>query len=294
MHALQEAAAAIWGALVADPRKALDTYFDVIVGDLIKARIRAGRETAAPNQASDDVSPTPAAAGAGIAAVPQPRVRGHGAGGRPPGPPLGAGARPSLSRETTRAVNFRSRNRSEAAPTLILGTRPAPPQVKPHFSELWAMSFRVLDDINATVRTAAQSLSRALVSLTVRLCDSAATAPADAADCVAAALPFLLTTGVPSAAAEVRAVSVRTVAQLAEKASPAALAAHLPAVIGAMLEALAGLEDSRRVFYLFSFLFSSLFSRLARVPPDPAGAAALCVVVLPLIRLCENEKRAKK
>lgn len=39
---VQEAAGAIWGALVADPRKALDAHFDVIVGDLIKAR--AGRK----------------------------------------------------------------------------------------------------------------------------------------------------------------------------------------------------------------------------------------------------------
>lgn len=107
------------------------------------------------------------------------------------------------------------------------------------------MNFRVLDDINATVRTAAQSLSRALVSVTVRLCDSAATPSADAAECVAAALPLLLSTGVPSSAAEVRAVSVRTVAQVAEKAAPEAISAHLSDVVTAMLEALAGLEDSR-------------------------------------------------
>lgn len=143
------------------------------------------------------------------------------------------------------------------------------PQVKPHFSELWNMNFRVLDDINATVRTAAASLSRALVSVTVRLCDAEATAPGDAAECVAAALPLLLTLGVPSSAAEVRAVSVRTVAQLAEKASAEALSAHLPDVVAAMLEALAGLEDSRCTHQEFLGITPLCFarSRSSSAPP---------------------------
>lgn len=36
---VQEAAAAIWTALVPEPRKTLDAHFDAIMGDLIKARM---------------------------------------------------------------------------------------------------------------------------------------------------------------------------------------------------------------------------------------------------------------
>jgi proteasome component ECM29 len=116
----------------------------------------------------------------------------------------------------------------------------------PHFGECWTMALRALDDIKESVRIQASGLARTLAALTVRLTDASATADsADAAAALAVAMPLLLKQGVPAQAAEVRAIAVRTVSQIADKASAEALLPHLGDVVAVMLESLSSLEDSR-------------------------------------------------
>ena len=68
-------------------------------------------------------------------------------------------------------------------------------EVKSHLGAMWGMALRCADDIKESVRGAAAGALRALRGLTLRLCDPAATPPADAAAAVALALPLLLDQG---------------------------------------------------------------------------------------------------
>ena len=119
-------------------------------------------------------------------------------------------------------------------------------EVAQRFGEMWTMALRALDDIKDSVRVAATSLARSLSALTVRLCnadgDETKQAASEALNCV---IPILLSTGVPSPAAEVRGLAVRTLCQLAEKAAPEAIQPHLGDVVFCVLEALSSLEDQR-------------------------------------------------
>jgi len=69
------------------------------------------------------------------------------------------------------------------------------PEVRTHLEPFWSMTLRCADDIKESVRAAATGALRALRGLTLRLCDPAATPPADAAAAVALALPLLLQNG---------------------------------------------------------------------------------------------------
>ena len=68
-------------------------------------------------------------------------------------------------------------------------------EVRGHLAYMWGMALRCADDIKESVRTAAAGALRALRGLTLRLCDPAATPPADAGEAVALALPLLLDQG---------------------------------------------------------------------------------------------------
>ena len=68
-------------------------------------------------------------------------------------------------------------------------------EVRGHLADMWGMALRCADDIKESVRTAAAGALRALRGLTLRLCDPAATPPADAGEAVALALPLLLVQG---------------------------------------------------------------------------------------------------
>lgn len=98
--------------------------------------------------------------------------------------------------------------------------------------------------LQESVRAAAITLARTLRSLTLRLADSAQTSPADSAAAVAAAVPLLLEKGLPSSVGEVQGLTLDTLAKLVKAAAPKAIRPHLPALIGALLESLSGMEVS--------------------------------------------------
>ena len=114
------------------------------------------------------------------------------------------------------------------------------------FGDMWTMALRALDDIKDSVRTAATSLTRSLSALTVRLCNAGGDETRQASsEALNVVIPILLSVGVPSPAAEVRGLAVRTLCQLAEKAAPEAIQPHLGDVVACVLEALSSLEDQR-------------------------------------------------
>jgi len=143
---------------------------------------------------------------------------------------------------------WRGREAAAGALTELLPQRRWP-QLAPHFAQLWTMAMRGMDDIKESVRVAATALARALAAATLRLVEVAPPATpaalADAGAALDAALPLLLQQGVAAGSAEVRALAVRTLAALADKAPPAALQTHLPQLVGCLLESLSGMEDSR-------------------------------------------------
>ncbi|KAK9834910.1 hypothetical protein WJX81_007994 [Elliptochloris bilobata] len=139
---------------------------------------------------------------------------------------------------------WRSREAACAAlADLLQGRRWA--EVRPHLANMWGMVLRCADDIKESVRVSAAGALRALRGLTLRLCDPAATPPADANDAVALALPLLLEKGVTSQVAEVQGLALTTLAKIVAAAGAERIRPHLPELVPALLEALSGLEDSR-------------------------------------------------
>lgn len=68
-------------------------------------------------------------------------------------------------------------------------------EVKAQFSNIWEMTFRVIDDIKESVRGAALGLAKSLRSLSLRIMDVQHSSASEAGAAVAVALPFLLQKG---------------------------------------------------------------------------------------------------
>ena len=98
------------------------------------------------------------------------------------------------------------------------------------------------------VRVAAVTLSRALLNLTARLCDTQYTKTADAAAAVEATLPILLGKGLTDHAKEVRAVSIQALIRIVKIAGPL-MRPHLAALLTSLLEGESSLEPA-----LFNYL----------------------------------------
>lgn len=101
-----------------------------------------------------------------------------------------------------------------------------------------------MDDIKETVRTAGDSLCRAVSSLTIRLCDISLTSTSEANETMNIVLPYLLSEGILSKVSSVQKAAISLVMKLAKGAGPA-LRPHLPELVSCMLECLSSLEDQR-------------------------------------------------
>jgi proteasome component ECM29 len=108
----------------------------------------------------------------------------------------------------------------------------------PHFSKLWEMTFRVMDDVKETTRLAGVALARGMRNLTLRLADPEHTPAAQGREAVSAALPLLLEKGMPSRVPEVQALAADAVSRLVKAAGAEVVRPHLPALVPALLECL--------------------------------------------------------
>lgn len=114
--------------------------------------------------------------------------------------------------------------------------------VAPFFAELWVATFRVMDDVKESVRTAGLALVRALRGFTLRV---AAGTSKNGEEPLKIALPFLLTQGLGSSVPEVKSVSLDTLTQCISLAGQSSITPLLPTIVPPLLEALSGLEDTR-------------------------------------------------
>ncbi|KAL3424730.1 proteasome component ECM29 [Phlyctema vagabunda] len=110
-----------------------------------------------------------------------------------------------------------------------------------YLSEIWAVAFKVMDDIKGSVRTAASALSKVLTGILVRQVESG-TNTKDAQAMLKQVLPFLLgPQGLESSAEDVRLFATQTVYRLIEKGGKS-LAPFVPELIEQLLVLLSTME----------------------------------------------------
>ncbi|XP_071952576.1 proteasome adapter and scaffold protein ECM29-like [Antedon mediterranea] len=107
--------------------------------------------------------------------------------------------------------------------------------------ELWSTCLRVIDDIKATVREAAEGACRQLSKVSIKLCD--VDRGKLGVEAIASVLPCLLK-GLSSGIDKAKQICLDTIVKIAKNAGKM-LTPHIPLLVIALLESLSGLEDNR-------------------------------------------------
>ncbi|KAG0080886.1 hypothetical protein BGZ90_010926 [Linnemannia elongata] len=183
---VNEAMTSIWRALVKEPKKAVQEYFDVIIKDLLE----------------------------------------------------GMGARAWRTRESS----------SLAMADLLQGR--SVEEIEKYLENIWIMSFRALDDIKESVRTAAFKTCRALTLMTVKYCDPKHVTAADGQRVLDIIIPFLVGKGLLSNAEEVSKFSLTTILKICKQAG-SLLRSHIPVIVVALLEGLTSMEPQMMNYLSF-------------------------------------------
>ncbi|KAF9112407.1 hypothetical protein BGX27_003449 [Mortierella sp. AM989] len=183
---VNEAMTSIWRALVKEPKKAVQEYFDVIIKDLLE----------------------------------------------------GMGARAWRTRESS----------CLAMADLLQGR--SVEEIERYLENIWTMSFRTLDDIKESVRTAAFKTCRALTLMTVKYCDPKNVSAAEGQRVLDIMVPFLVQKGLMSSAEEVSKFSLSTILKICKQAG-SLLRSHIPAIVVALLEGLTSMEPQMMNYLSF-------------------------------------------
>ncbi|KAF9128817.1 hypothetical protein BGW39_004708 [Mortierella sp. 14UC] len=183
---VNEAMTSIWRALVKEPKKAVQEYFEVIIKDLLE----------------------------------------------------GMGARAWRTRESS----------SLAMADLLQGR--SVEEIEKYLENIWIMSFRALDDIKESVRTAAFKTCRALTLMTVKYCDPKHVTAAEGQRVLDIIIPFLVGKGLLSNAEEVSKFSLTTILKICKQAGPL-LRSHIPVIVVALLEGLTSMEPQMMNYLSF-------------------------------------------
>ncbi|KAI1309120.1 hypothetical protein EDD11_004131 [Mortierella claussenii] len=183
---VNEAMTSIWRALVKEPKKAVQEYFDVIVKDLLE----------------------------------------------------GMGSRAWRTRESS----------CLAMADLLQGR--SVEEIEKYLENIWTMSFRTLDDIKESVRTAAFKTCRALTLMTVKYCDPKNVTAAEGQRVLDIMVPFLVQKGLMSSAEEVSKFSLSTILKICKQAGPL-LRNHIPSIVVALLEGLTSMEPQMMNYLSF-------------------------------------------
>ncbi|KAJ3390388.1 hypothetical protein HDU84_007518 [Entophlyctis sp. JEL0112] len=123
-------------------------------------------------------------------------------------------------------------------------------QLKPFLQEIWAMCFRVLDDIKESVRVAAFSTCKTLTNVTVKYCDPTVVTVSEGQAVMDIVMPFFLTKGLNSKAEEVSKFSLATVLKITKKGG-VLLKPHMADLISTLLESLTVLEPQVMSYLTF-------------------------------------------
>ncbi|KAF9918544.1 hypothetical protein BX616_007987 [Lobosporangium transversale] len=183
---VHDAMTSIWRALVKEPKKAVQEYFDVIVKDLLE----------------------------------------------------GMGARAWRTRESS----------CLAMADLLQGR--SIEEIEKYLEDIWTMSFRTLDDIKESVRTAAFKTCKALTMMTVKYCDPKHVTASQGQRVLDIMVPFLLQKGLMSSAEEVSKFSLSTILKICKQAGPL-LQTHIPSIVVALLEGLTSMEPQMMNYLSF-------------------------------------------
>ncbi|KAF3252719.1 proteasome component M29 [Orbilia oligospora] len=124
---------------------------------------------------------------------------------------------------------------------LIQGRQPS--QYEKHIQNIWTMSFKVLDDIKASVREAAMKLCRTLTkSLIHTVSDEHNTSPKDAKKALDNIMPFLMgPNGLENQAEDAQMLALKTLLDLVKKCGRV-LRPYVPDMIDQFLNLLSSLE----------------------------------------------------
>ncbi|KAI9007097.1 proteasome stabiliser-domain-containing protein [Gaertneriomyces semiglobifer] len=120
----------------------------------------------------------------------------------------------------------------------------------PHLEEIWEMTFRGLDDIKESVRSASVKTCKILSNLTIRYTDPENVGDASARKVVAIVVPLLVGKGVTSSVDEVRVLSLGVVLKICQKGN-AVLGDRVTEVVGTLLESLTGFEPQTLNYLTF-------------------------------------------
>ncbi|KAG0202738.1 hypothetical protein BGX28_004843 [Mortierella sp. GBA30] len=183
---VNDAMTSIWKALVKEPKKAVQEYFDVIINDLLGSM----------------------------------------------------GAR-----------QWRTRESSCLAMADLLQGRSVE-EIEKYLEKIWTMSFRTLDDIKESVRTAAFKTCRALTLMTVKYCDPKHVSEAEGQRVLDIIIPFLVGKGLLSTAEEVSKFSLATILKICKQAG-ALLRSHIPVIAIALLDGLTSMEPQMMNYLSF-------------------------------------------
>jgi len=117
--------------------------------------------------------------------------------------------------------------------------------MKDMFETILVCCFRVMDDVKESVALAGQSLSRSIMSLSVRLTDPQSNKSKDSKEFLSVLFPVLMNQGMNSNVSSIKAFSIRMVAKLIKSAGKDTVQDSMELIVPPLLEALSGMEDSR-------------------------------------------------
>ncbi|KAL9616917.1 MAG: hypothetical protein Q9160_008265 [Pyrenula sp. 1 TL-2023] len=115
-------------------------------------------------------------------------------------------------------------------------------QYEKHLNQIWSLSFKVLDDIKESVRSAAMKLCRTLTNLLIRNLEVGDGTSSRAQKMLDHAMPFLrdqLDSGAP---AEVRSHAITTLIQILKKSPQRPIRKFAPEILETLLSSLSSLE----------------------------------------------------
>lgn len=137
---------------------------------------------------------------------------------------------------------WRTREASCAALADLIQGRPLK-MYEQHLTRIWELTFKVCDDIKATVRLAAMQLARVLTGILVRSLEAGEESAANAHAMLQQVLPFLLSpSGLEASAKDVQAFSLITLMDIIEKASSKMMRPYLADLVGHLLALLSAME----------------------------------------------------
>ncbi|KAI9789651.1 MAG: proteasome component M29 [Candelina submexicana] len=112
-----------------------------------------------------------------------------------------------------------------------------------HLNEIWAKSFKVVDDIKLSVRTAAMALVRVLAGILIRNLEAGESAGKKASSMLQQVVPFLLSSsGLEASAREIQQYALTTLLSIIKKSSGKHLKPFIPVLVERILALLSSLE----------------------------------------------------